>query len=845
MVRDFVYPFSAIVGQDKAKTALLLNAVDPNLGGVLLVGPKGSGKSTLVRAFGELLPDIEKVKDCPFNCNPRTTTNLCPLCRERLDQNGFLQTETRKMRIVELPLSATEDRLLGTLDVGEALKKGVKAFLPGLLAEANQNILYIDEVNLLPTHLVNSILDPAASGWCTVQREGFSFVHPAHFTLVASMNPEEGDISPQIRDRFALSAKIERLSDVASRVEITRRILAFEENPTAFIEAYYDEQNALRQKLHKARQLLSSVKVPDNILLAISEMCANLRVDGFRPDLSILKAARALAALQGKSTVDFEDVLFVSELALGHRMQPRGDTSSGGLDMAERLRQILYKQIPFTGKDEELPQLAAPTEEELAHKIAPPKRITRKRPRELPSILSYIILAGLMLMLLFTVSVAALSIRALIFGLPPGGIKEIFTLDQLLLTMGIAAACYAVIALLFPRPARKQAIYFYQSIGPRLRRQIVQVQRQREYPEGTDAEEQKDKEAQQKRHDRVLNIPLYASIGRLYKLVLNRGPKLLSGEMEDRRRYEFTLKRRKDRRMLGSAGRRTKIHARSERGRYVSYEFPKRRPWDIAIGPTLRAAAPYQLVRNPGSQGIKVKVEDIRVKVKESNAPLTIVILLDMSESMAASLPNIRNAILSMHDIAYKKHDRVGLVVFKGSEATTLQTPTTNLNLVVSKLKDLGASDLTPLAAGMFESWRMLRNERMKNRDIVPILVIISDGIANVSLNTPLSPFTRKRFLNHAQADVIDASFLLEREGIQTLVINPSHAELGDSYTALYKKEVEEKTGKQWLEPTELLMQIPIITGGYYYGIGEGGDLQSINLTEALNAFNVRTGYVY
>ena len=235
---------------------------------------------------------------------------------------------------------------------------------------------------------------------------------------------------------------------------------------------------------------------------------------------------------------------------------------------------------------------------------------------------------------------------------------------------------------------------------------------------------------------------------------------------------------------------------------------------------------------------LNVKPEDIRVKVRESHAPLTIILLLDMSESMAASLPNIRNAILSMHEIAYKKHDRVGLVVFKGSTATTQQSPTANLKLVVSRLKELGASDLTPLAAGMFESWRTFRNERMRNRDVVPILVIISDGIVNVSLSSPLSPFTRSRFLNHAQADVIDASFLLQREGIRTLIINPSHAAKGDPSASIYKAEIQEKTGKRWLEPTELLMEIPVITGGYYYGIGEGGELQSVNLSEALGIFN-------
>jgi len=839
MTGKTVYPFSAILGQEEAKTALLLNAVDPNLGGVVITGPKGSGKSTLVRALGELLPNIDKVKDCPFNCNPHTTTNLCPMCKTRLEQEGVLPVESRQMRIVELPLSATEDRLLGTLDVEEALRNGVKALLPGLLAEANQNILYIDEVNLLPSYLANSILDPAASGWCTVQREGFSLAHPARFALVATMNPEEGDLGPQILDRFALSAKIERLSDVAMREEIVRRNIAFEQDPNAFRETYREEQNALNHKLERARQIVAGVAVPDGILVAISEACAKLRVDGFRPDLSILRAARALAAFEGRNTVEGKDVLRVSELALGHRTHGGGEEPVDRQEVVDSFRRVLFQETPFTGEEEKLPPMAAPTEEEVLRNITAPRRRTRKRSLELPPTVSYMIIGGLVLTLLFFMSIAALTIKAFLFGLPLGGIRDVLTLDQILLTMGIVALAFAAITLLLPRATRRPAVYFYQSIGPGLRRRIVQVQHQRDYPSEVDAEAQKDKEAQFKRHDKLLNIPLYASMGRLYNLVLNRGPRLLPKEGGDERRYTFNLKRRKDRRLRGGVGRHAETEARSERGRYVSYEFPKRKPWDVALGPTLRAAAPYQSLRGHGKLSLSVKAEDIRVKVRESHAPLTIVLLLDMSESMAASLPNIRNAILSMHDIAYKKHDRVGLVVFKGSAAMTLQSPTTNLNLVVTKLRELGASDLTPLAAGMFESWRIFRNERMRNRDVVPILVIVSDGIANVSLGSPLSSFTRRRFLNYAQADVIDASFLLQREGVQTLVINPSHTAQGEGYASTYKTEIQEKTGKQWLEPTELLMQIPVITGGYYYGIGEGGELQSVNLSEALSVFNV------
>jgi Mg-chelatase subunit ChlD len=267
----------------------------------------------------------------------------------------------------------------------------------------------------------------------------------------------------------------------------------------------------------------------------------------------------------------------------------------------------------------------------------------------------------------------------------------------------------------------------------------------------------------------------------------------------------------------------------------VSYEYPRAKPWDIAFGPTLRAAAMHQNLKSPG---LKIETNDIRIKVRESKAPLTIVILLDMSESMSISLPNIRNAILSMHDIAYKKHDRIGLVVFKGSGATILQPPTTNLDLVVAKLRDVGASDLTPLASGMFQSWQLLRNERMRNRNTVPVLAIISDGIANVTLSSPLSPLTRSKFMNYAQADAIDAAFLLQREGIHVLVINPSHSPGGELRDSLAHAELAGTIDRIWLEPTELLMRILAITGGSYYGIGEGGTLEDINLTKVFGGFS-------
>jgi Mg-chelatase subunit ChlD len=266
------------------------------------------------------------------------------------------------------------------------------------------------------------------------------------------------------------------------------------------------------------------------------------------------------------------------------------------------------------------------------------------------------------------------------------------------------------------------------------------------------------------------------------------------------------------------------------KGRYVFYEFPKRRPWDIAFSPTIRAAAPYQVKRRPGGLFMRIEPQDIRVKVREIRAPLTVVLLIDMSLSMNALLENVREAVLSIRESVHRRRDRVGLVIFKGSDATVIQYPTTNLDLIVKKLLRVGVSDFTPMAAGMLKAFRILQNEKRRNKSAILVLVIISDGIVNVPLAKPISPLTRKRFLNPSQADVIDVAHLLAKEKIRTVVVNPDH----------HPEDLEpEGRGRWWKDrqglcPAALLLEIPRITVGRYYGISEGGKIQTIILKEAI-----------
>ncbi len=324
MSTRIVYPFSALVGQDELKLALLLNAVNPMIGGLLIRGQKGTGKSSSVRALADILPPIHVVKGCTFNCSPRDPTNMCAECLGRHRAGEELEAEEREMRIVSLPIGSTEDRVVGSLDIEKAIGEGVKALQPGLLAEANQSILYIDEVNLLPDHITDSILDAAASGWNTVEREGVSVSHPARFILVGTMNPEEGELRPQLADRFALHITVESIYDTSQRVEIIKRNLEFGEDPVGFSERFREDQNSLRDQIVEARAILREVEVPLEYMEAIASACISLHVDGHRPDISTVRAAKALAALDGRRRVSPRDVQRVAIMAVGYRTRGFG-----------------------------------------------------------------------------------------------------------------------------------------------------------------------------------------------------------------------------------------------------------------------------------------------------------------------------------------------------------------------------------------------------------------------------------------------------------------------------------------------------------------------------------------
>ena len=316
-----VFPFTAIIGQEEMKLALILNVIDPRIGGVMIMGDRGTGKSTTIRAVADLLPAIEVAKDDPFNSSTTDFELMSETVKQAVEKNESLETDYKKVPMVDLPLGATEDRVCGTIDIEKALTEGVKAFEPGLLAKANRGILYVDEVNLLDDHLVDILLDSAASGWNTVEREGISIRHPARFVLVGSGNPEEGELRPQLLDRFGMHAEIRTVRDPETRVQVVEQRSNFDQDPDSCLKEHQEAQDALKKQIVDAQTRLPDVKLDFALRVKISEVCGNLDVDGLRGDIVTNRAAKAYAAYNGRDEVTVEDIEEIITLCLRHRLR--------------------------------------------------------------------------------------------------------------------------------------------------------------------------------------------------------------------------------------------------------------------------------------------------------------------------------------------------------------------------------------------------------------------------------------------------------------------------------------------------------------------------------------------
>ena len=350
-----VFPFTAIVGQAEMKLALLLNVIDPRIGGVMIMGDRGTGKSTTIRALADLLPEIPVVAGDPYNSSPNDPDLQSSEVRERLQRGESISEGRCQVPMVDLPLGATEDRLCGTIDIEKALSEGVRAFEPGLLAKANRGLLYVDEVNLLDDHLVDVLLDSAASGWNTVEREGVSVRHPARFVLIGSGNPEEGELRPQLLDRFGMSVEVRTVRDPEQRVQVVDQRGQFDTDPVTFLDQFQGQQQTLQQQVVAAQERLGTVQMDPDLRLKISEVCGQLEVDGLRGDIVTNRAARALAAFEGRSEVNDDDVARVMACCLRHRLRkdPLEQVDSG-----DRVIKVFCQVFGLNPEDRDAFQLA-------------------------------------------------------------------------------------------------------------------------------------------------------------------------------------------------------------------------------------------------------------------------------------------------------------------------------------------------------------------------------------------------------------------------------------------------------------------------------------------------------
>lgn len=744
MQRRILFPFTAIVELDKLKLAMIINAVNPSIGGLLIRGPKGSGKTTAVRALRDVLPKIHVVADCPFNCNSHDLSNMCEKCSTIYHKSGKFPLEEREMRVVDLPLGATEDRVVGSLDIEKAIKHGIEALEPGILAEANQNILYVDEINLLPDHIADDLLDAAATGWNVVEREGISVSHPSRFIFIGTMNPEEGELRPQLLDRFPLSVTVERITSVEGRMEVVRRSLEFEANPETFLKKCEPVQNELKKRIAQARESLTSVVMLEKLLEAICRTCLDLKVDGLRPDIVISKAASTLAAFENRKEVSLDDVMVASELALSHR------TREGGfLEPAtpEEIKETLLNVAKAVGYKPKKTEEKTEQEERGGEK---------KKKRE-----------G----------------RAIVFvkGDVNNKVEEFFEKHKKLLEY------QRRLSKLFVTLSRLLGNVIF-AFGRRMRKKIKDMPSVQSVTKGKKSSLRPDSGDKGKlvTAKKMEGIPSISYAAKTPQLKIGFSLfKIFKGSTKDSgilSKISFKVKKT-HRTTSNFAGKRAEATTTIARGRASGWKFPHGKPKDIHFPATIRAAARKQKSRNTGLEtALSISFQDVREKLRRYKAPMTIIFVLDLSGSMMLSIDAVKKAILRLHGDAYRYRDRVGVVALKDTGAIIAQHPITNLRVVANKLLGLKISGYTPLAAGMLKGWEILKESKRRDPSTIPVIVIITDGSANVPLTRSLET-SEVRFIEEPRIigreyedlaihDVISVSKMIRKEGIHTVVIN-------------------------------------------------------------------------
>ena len=621
-------PFTALVGQEAMKTALVLNAINPAIGGVLIRGERGTAKSTAVRALPSLLPDLDVIDGCRYGCNPDDPQRWCDDCIDRFSRGETPQSVRRRVRVVELPINASEDRVIGTIDTEAAIKRGEKVFEPGVVADANRGILYVDEVNLLDDHLVDVLLDAAAMGRNIVEREGISFSHPAQFILVGTMNPDEGELRPQLLDRFGLCVDIDGLAEVAARVHVMERDALRHHDATALQAGYEATERQLHDAIVKAQELLPLVEIPSEMRWFIALVCIDAGALGHRADIVVSNTARTLCAWRAATLVnagsDAErpessaalavttaDVVAAAELALAHRRRTRSDSGS----LAPSAQAAEQKKDRYE-------EMAREAESAAAESLTPE-----------------------------TVESGASDA-------PPG--------------------------------------------------------------------EQGEDSGQVRGDERAAQPATRQSAEQLYEGAL------------------FPVKKialPRDRRSRATSGKRSSSRSSDKRGRYVRATQAEHTT-DIAFDATMRAAAPYQLKRRAEAvadaslPALHLERQDLRQKVRRRRTGTLIVFVVDASASMDAEqrMQATKGAVLSLLRDAYVRRDKVSLVVFSGRTARVVLQPTSSVDLAEHRLQRLAVGGTTPLTHGLVAGLKLIRNERLRDPAVYPLLVLISDGRGNISL---------------------------------------------------------------------------------------------------------------
>lgn len=675
------FPFTAIVGQTAMKRALLLNTINPKIGGVLIRGKKGTAKSTAVRSLAALLPEVTVVRGCPYSCAPEARQGLCQWC-EAPDSESIMATH--QVRIVDLPVGATEDRLVGSLDIEQAIKSGAKSFEPGLIAAAHRGILYIDEVNLLNDHLVDVLLDAAAMGRNYIEREGISVSHAAEFILVGTMNPEEGDLRPQLLDRFGLAVEVEGALPAEERREVVRRRIAFESDPQEFMAQWLPTEHLEREHLLRSRQLLPQVKVAEDILELITDICAEYQVDGLRGDIVMYKTAGTIAAYEGRTQVSVEDVREAAQMALLHRQ-------------------------------------------------------------------------------------------------------------------------------------RRQPFQQSQLVTEQLDSMIEQHQSRDREPEDRDSSSSEDRndDSDPSDLDDQDSSPPEASPE-------DTGQGDQWYEVGDSYTVQPLQLQPPDGRARRTTGRRATTVSNSSAGRYSSARIPQGPVTDLALDATLRAAAPYQRRRRDqaaevgqpasqesgaeqlaGERRLLIEPWDLREKVRETKTGSLILFVVDASGSMGAQrrMVAVKGAILSLLLDAYQRRDLVALISFRGTRADLLLPPTNSVDLAQLYLQDLPTGGRTPLSRGLYLALETLETERLRDRDVLPLLVLLSDGRANVAMGSSSSPDPEGNLRGAIPADETRAiASLVKEKRIPSVVID---TEMGYIRFGL-SQPIAEAMGARYIELDDL-----------------------------------------